>query len=301
MKKRIALGLILALCCASMCSCYYNKQVDANEIGIRMNDGVSISEIVGAGRYTKFGWYAKLVSMDVSSKLITLNMEDVSTSDKQTVGVEVLAEVARKSDEASVRNLWKNYNAVARNDDQLVMLVQELLRSPVNKVSTQMTVDEMLGVAESPKTRATMENDISALLSPLLESRGIKLITFQVKNISVDPQYQAKLQEKSTAAIEIELAEQKAKQLEKQLEQEKAQTDIDLEKARRANLVAEEQAKVYEESKEAYELKRLELLKGMLGDSDKVYFIPEGADITLFIGNEAGGTVPVKRGVKSSV
>ena len=78
-----------------------------------------------------------------------------------------------------------------------------------------------------------------------------------------------------------------------QLEQEKAQTEIDLEKARRANLVAEEEAKVYQESEEAYHLKRLELLKDMLDESDKVYFIPEGADITLFLGNEPG-VVPVE-------
>ena len=163
------------------------------------------------------------------------------------------------------------------------------MRSPVNRVSTTMTVDEMLGVDEtSEKTRATMEHDIATLLRPVLESRGIALNTLNVTNVGVDPQYQAKLQEKSTAAIEIELAEQKAKQLEKQLDQEKAQTEIDLEKARRANLVAEEEAKVYEESAEAYELKRLELMKDLLGESDKVYFIPEGADITLFLSGEEG-------------
>jgi molybdopterin converting factor small subunit len=110
-------------------------------------------------------------------------------------------------------------------------------------------------------------------------------------NVGVDPQYQAKLQEKSTAAIEIELAEQKAKQLEKQLEQEKAQTEIDLEKARRASLVAEEEARVFEQSVEAYELKRLELMKDLLGNGDKVYFIPEGADITLFLGGDSSGFI----------
>lgn len=286
MKKRIALFLILVLVTVSTCSCYYNAEIQSNEVGLKMDDGVSVTEVVGAGRYTNLGWYADIVSMDTSTKKIILSIEDVSTSDKQTVGVEVLAEVARKSDEVSVRNLWKNYNAVAKDDTQLTSLVQDLLRSPVNKISTQMTVDEMLGVADSDKNRATMESDIFNLLSPLLESRGITLNTFQVMNISVDPQYQAKLQEKSTAAIEIELAEQKAKQLEKQLEQEQAQTEIDLEKARRANLVAEEEAKVYETSKEAYELKRLELMKDMLGESDKVYFIPEGADITLFLGSD---------------
>lgn len=292
MKKRLALVMILTLAMVFCCSCYYKTEIESNEVGLKMDDGVSVTGVVGAGRYTDFGWYADIVSMDVSTKKIVMAIEDVSTSDKQTVGLEVLAEVSRKSDEESVRNLWKNYNSVAKNDDQLAALVQDLLRSPVNKVSTQMTVDEMLGVAESEKTRSTMESDIFNLLSKLLSDRGIALTAFQVMNISVDPQYQAKLQEKSTAAIEIELAEQKAKQLEKQLEQEHAQTEIDLEKARRANLVAEEEAKVYETSKEAYELKRLELMKDMLGDSDKVYFIPEGTDITLFLGSENPAVMP---------
>lgn len=286
MKKRIALVCILIAAMFSMCSCYWKAEIQSNEVGLIMDDGVSVSSVVGAGRYTDMSRYADIKSIDISTKKIVLTIDDVSTSDKQTVGLEVLAEVSRKSDEESVRNLWKNYNAVAKKDEQLEALVQDLLRSPVNKVSTQMTVDEMLGVADSNKTRATMESDIFNLLSPLLESRGIALNAFQVMNISVDPQYQAKLQEKSTAAIEIELAEQKAKQLEKQLEQEQAQTEIDLEKARRANLVAEEEAKVYETSAEAYELKKLELMKDMLGESDKVYFIPEGADITLFLGTE---------------
>ena len=227
MKKRIALALMLVVMTLSLCSCYFNSTVDSSEVGVKMDDGVQISEVVGAGRYTDLGWYADLNRIDISAKQVKLLIEDVSTSDKQTVSVEILAEVARKSDEASVRTIWENYNAVAKKDEQLIKLVQDLMRSPVNKVSTTMTVDEMLGVDEnSDKTRATMEQDIAELLRPLLESRGIALNALNVMNVGVDPQYQAKLQEKSTAAIEIELAEQKAKQLEKQLEQEKAQTEI---------------------------------------------------------------------------
>lgn len=292
MKKRMALALMLVVMTLSLCSCYFKSTVSSSEVGVKMDDGVQISEVVGAGRYTDLGWYADLNCIDISAKQVKLLIEDVSTSDKQTVSVEILAEVARKSDEASVRTIWENYNAVAKEDEQLSKLVKELMRSPVNKVSTTMTVDEMLGVDEnSDKTRATMEQDIAELLRPVLESRGIALNTLNVMNVGVDPQYQAKLQEKSTAAIEIELAEQKAKQLEKQLEQEKAQTEIDLEKARRANLVAEEEAKVFEQSAEAYELRRLELMKDMLDESDKIYFIPEGADITLFLGSENAGVV----------
>lgn len=290
--KRVVLCLMMLSLVFSMYGCYFNATVSSGEIGVKMGDGVQISEVVGAGRYTDMGWYSDIKTIDVSAKQVKLLIVDVSTSDKQTVSVELLAEVARKGDDASVRLMWEKYNDMARSDDRLTALVQDLMRSPVNKVSTTMTVDEMLGVDEnSEKTRATMEADIANLLRPVLEARGISLNTLNVTNVGVDPQYQAKLQEKSTAAIEIELAEQKAKQLEKQLEQEKAQTEIDLEKARRANLVAEEEAKVYEQSTEAYELKRLELMKDILGDGDKVYFIPEGTDITLFLGGEGNGIV----------
>ena len=290
MKKRIALALMLVVVCCSLCSCYYNSTVESSEVGIKMDDGVKISEVVGAGRYTNLNWYADMKTMDTSAKQITLRIADVSTSDKQTVSVDILVDVSRMSDENSVRTLWTNYNAAAKDDEQLMLMVQNLLRSPVNQVSTTMTVDEMLGVDEkSEKTRATMETDISALLRPVLEARGVSLNTVNVMNIGVDPEYQAKLQEKSIAAIEIELAEQKALQLSEQLKQEQAQTEIDLEKARRANLVAEEEAKVFAQSKEAYELERLELMKDMMKDTDKVYFIPDGADITLFLGGEAAG------------
>lgn len=294
--KRIWCFLTIFCMAACMTGCYWNATVQSDEVGLMMGDGVQISDVVGAGRYTDLGWYAELQTMDTSVKQVALTISDVSTSDKQTISVQVLAEVSRKNDADSVRNLWANYNSVARSDDQMIKLVQDLLRSPVNKISTQMTVDEMLGVDEtSDKTRTTMEQDISTLLTPILEARGLKLHTFNVTNITVDPQYQEKLQEKSIAAIEIELAEQKAQQLAKQLEQEQAQTEIDLEKARRANLVAEEEAKVYAQSPEAYELKRLELLRGLLGDSDKVYFIPEGTDITLFLGGDTTSTpVPVE-------
>lgn len=286
MKKVFLLASLLVLTLVSTTACYYNKQVGSNQIGLKMDDGVTISEVVGSGRYTNLGWYAGLTCIDTASHTLVWEDADVWTSDKQVVGFTASATYARKSDEESVRKMWKEYNAAARDDEQLDQLVRSRIPRIVKQVSTQMTLDEMLGIAESDKNRTTLQENIEFLLSAELDNCGIQLIDFGVNNISVDPVYQSKMQEKSTAAIEIELAQQRAQQLEKQLEQEKAQTEIDLEKARRNNLVAEENAKVYEESKEAYELKRLELLKDMLGESDKVYFIPEGTDITLFLGNE---------------
>lgn len=293
MKKRLMLFVMLVLCTTLFCSCYYKSEIGSNEVGIQMHDGVSISSVVGSGRYTDMGFWADIISIDTSSKTLTWTDNDVWTSDKQSVTFGASVTYARKTDEESVRTMWKEYNTAARRDADLETLVLSRIPRVVKQVSTTMTLDEMLGIADSDKSRVTLQNDIESLLSAELDSCGVQLIDFGVNSIGVDPQYQAKMQEKSTAAIEVELAEQKANQLKKQLQQEQAQTEIDLEKARRANLVAEEQAKVYKESEEAYELKRLELLKDMLGDSDKVYFIPEGTDITLFLGNQVDGPVPI--------
>jgi len=286
MKKRIVLALVLALVSISLCSCYYNQEVGSNEVGIKMDDGVSVSAVVGAGRYTDMGWYANLTCIDTSSKSLTWQDDDVWTSDKQSVTFGVSVTYARKSDETSVKLMWKEYNAAAKKDTELEALVLSRIPRVVKQVSTTMTLDEMLGIADSEKNRSTMQTEMEALLAAELDTCGVALIDFGVSDIGVDPVYQAKLQEKSTAAIEIELSEQRKAQLEIQLEQEKAQTEIDLEKARRANLVAEEEAKVYQESKEAFELKKIELMRDMLDESDKVYFIPEGTDITMFFGNE---------------
>ena len=286
MKKKIALVLLLIVTMLCMCSCYFNKQVGSNEVGIKMDDGVSISAVVGAGRYTNIDYYADLTCIDTSSKTLTWEDDDVWTSDKQSVTFGVSVTYARKSDEASVKLMWKEYNVAAKNDAELKNLVLSRIPRVVKQVSTTMTLDEMLGIADSEKNRSTMQTEMETLLTAELETCGVALIDFGVSDIGVDPVYQEKLQEKSTAAIEIELSEQRKAQLEIQLEQEKAQTEIDLEKARRENLVAEEKAKVYETSKEAYELKRIELLTRMLKNSDKVYFIPEGSDITLFFGDK---------------
>lgn len=271
----------------SLSSCYFKKEVGSNEVGIKMDDGVSISAVVGAGRYTNMGYYADLTCIDTSSKTLTWQDDDVWTSDKQSVTFGVSVTYARKNDEDSVKLMWREYNAAAKKDAELEKLVLSRIPRVVKQVSTTLTLDEMLGIADSDKNRSTMQTEMETLLAAELESCGVVLIDFGVSDIGVDPVYQEKLQEKSTAAIEIELAQQRKEQLETQLEQERAQTEIDLEKARRANLVAEEEAKVYKTSDEAFELKRLELMRDMLDESDKVYFIPEGSDITLFFGEKA--------------
>ncbi|KXK08489.1 MAG: hypothetical protein UZ21_OP11001000690 [Microgenomates bacterium OLB22] len=114
-----------------------------------------------------------------------------------------------------------------------------------------------------------------------------------VNNIGPDEGYLSALKEKANAHVNVEVAKQKALQLVEQLNQEKAQTDIEVEQARRKNEVNAELAKTYSLSPEYYELERLRLLQGVVGDKDKIYFVPDGANLTMFLsGNGSGLVVP---------
>lgn len=290
MGKKIILLVMLACLMASMTGCYFKKEVGTNEVGVEMSDGTSITSVVGPGRYTNMSWYAGMRVYDGSSKTIQWVDNDVWTSDKQVISFASSVTYARKTDEASVRQMWKDYNAAAVSDQALEVLVRTKIPEAVKQISTTLKLDQMLGIADDGHNRTTLKNAIVAILKASLDQCGVTLIDFTVDNVGVDEAYKSKMQEKATAGLEADLAEQKKHQLEIQLDQEKAQTDIDLEKARRQNLVAEEQAKVYQESPEAYELARLRAMKDLLGASDKVYFIPDGSDITLFFGGNTGSS-----------
>jgi regulator of protease activity HflC (stomatin/prohibitin superfamily) len=148
-------------------------------------------------------------------------------------------------------------------------------------------VVEGVEVAEPGRERVT--EDMFRMLSPQLEECGIQLLDIRISNIAPDPQYLEKLQEKARANVEREVAMQRTAQLQEQLKQEKAQTEISLEIARRENQVNEELARVYEKSPQYFELERLARLSDIIGGSDKIYFVPQGTDLTLILG---GGTEP---------
>lgn len=114
-----------------------------------------------------------------------------------------------------------------------------------------------------------------------------------VNDIGVDSEYANKLKEKAVSKVASELAEQKTKQLTEQIKQEQAQTNVDLEIARRKKLVSEEENKIYQLNPEAFELERLRLLKDVVGDNDKIYFVPQGTDINLILSGSAGNSIPV--------
>jgi regulator of protease activity HflC (stomatin/prohibitin superfamily) len=282
--------LICALCFLSLTGCYWNAQVQTSQVGLIMFDGVKVNQVVGAGRYTKMNWYADIRIIDTSAKTLEWEDPDLVTRDKQPISLRVGVTYRRNPEKESILRMWDTYRGEATSDEYLKQQVLNRIPRTAKGVTTKFTIDEMLGIAETGG-REVVQQELFDLLEPELSEVGITLLDVGINDIGPDPDFLDLLKEKAQAQIKSEVAKETTKQLAEQLLQEKAQTDIDLEKARRQNAVNEELAQVYADSPEYLELERLRLLSDVIGQNDKIYFVPGNANLTLFLGGN--GVAPV--------
>lgn len=296
MRKIKLVSLMAMLLVAGILStgCYVSNSVEANQVGLVMDNGVSVDEVVGSGRYTNMRWYAALARLDVSAKTLVWEDPDMWTADKQPVKFKVSVTYARKRDKKSVAHMWEMYNSEAKDDKTLGALVTSRIPRVAKQVTTSMTLDEMLGIASSNVAadgREKLQRALFDLLKPELAEFDVDLLDVGINDIGVDAEYANKLKEKAVSKVASELAEQKTKQLTEQVKQEQAQTNVDLEVAKRKKLVLEEENKIYTSNPEAYELERLRLLKDVIGKNDKIYFVPQGSDLNMILSGTTGSTI----------
>jgi hypothetical protein len=288
LKLKHIIMLIIILLVGALPGCYCNARVAESQVGLVMPDGVRVSDVVGPGRYTNLNYFADIETMDASAKTLVWEDPDLVTADKQPIGLTLGITYARKRDADSVSEMWRQYRSEAVSDEALAQQVHNRMARVAKAVTAKYTLDEMLGVAGSEATgRQVVAQDLFKLLEPELAEVKVVLLDVGVNNIVPSTEYLRLLEQKANAQVAVEVAKEETKRLNEQLEQEKAQTQIEVEKAKRQNQVNEELSKVYEQSPQYYELERLRLLKDVIGDSDKIYFIPEDGDLTLILGGGA--------------
>lgn len=273
------LAVLLALV---LSGCYRNRTVEPQQVGLKLKDGVSIQDVVGPGLYSSGGWYDDFVTVNGSN--ITTQWTDPSlvTKDKQPIGLTMALTFSRKRDKESITGLYTRYNSEAKDDAALTNLVLSKVPGVAKTITTRYTLDQMLGIAEGQSAvgREVLAQEVTTLLKSELDPVFVDLASVEIADIAVSPDFLAALNAKAQAQINMEVANQQTKLLTEQLAQEKAQTEISLEKARRDNLVNAETAKAYDASPELFDLRKLELLANVLGEGDTVIYVPEGTDIT---------------------
>lgn len=291
MKKYLILAALVAMI-PMLSGCFWNTRIDENEVGLIMADGVQVTEVVGPGRHSNWGWFAEIKQIDITSKTNTWSDPDVATRDKQQIGMEIGITYQRGPSGEDVLKMWQTYRNEALRDDALWTQVSNRIARVIKNITTRYSLDDLLGVGENDVSRASVQSELFNDLSEELSEIGVHLIDVGINNITPSEAYRQLLEDKAAAIAAVEIAAQNTLKLQEELNQEKAQTEIALEEARRERLVAEERAKVIEQSDRAYELQRMEIMARILGDKDKIYFLPQDADITLLFGSE--GFVPVK-------
>jgi hypothetical protein len=286
--KRVIFLLLVAV---MLTSCYINEEVDANEVGIKMRAG-QIENCVSPGVYTELGWFQDL--KQISSSTVKLNVSDpeVATQDNQLVGVEITIQARRRTDCESATNILTNWPNLM-DDAVLTETIDATAREGIKVGTRSFTLTQLL-------------DDRNGLASKILDALtgdanvySVDVVNVIVNNIAIAPAYSAVLQEKAllTAQIETELRrqdlikqqasnsileqERRGAVLSEQVKAEQAQTNVQLEIATRAGKVIAAENLVYMTNDYAYELERLRLIQGILGDKSTVYFVPEGTDLTM--------------------
>lgn len=271
----------------SLTGCYF-ADVQSSQVGIETDRGALV-DVKAPGGHQSINPFADLEVVDVSAKTLEWEDPDLVTRDKQPIGVSIAVTFARKRDRTSIELMWNQYRSEAIDDNALLQQVNNRIPAVVKTVTARYTLDQLLGTDEgSTAGRGVVTTDLFSLLKPELDEFGVELLDIRVSNFQPDQAYLDLLKEKAQVGLEQEIAQQRTLQLEEQLNQERAQTEIELEKARRENQVNQELSRVYDTSDRYYELERLRLLQNVIGDSDKLYFIPEGADLTLILSGQTG-------------
>jgi hypothetical protein len=275
--------------------------VQEHEFAILTKDGVSINEVVGAGRYTDNGFRASIHVVDGQAKTLTWQDNELLTLDRQSIAFEVSLTYAR--DMAYAQLIWQSFRETAQNDDALRALVESRIPRVVKAITSSMSLDSML-------ERTELQAELRSALSAELTEIGLRLIDVGVNNIRPSQTYLELLERRATIAAEEELAQrenanalaqiERERQIEQarierelqvaesnialavqQLELERAETEIALELARREALVAIEEAEVFNISPEALRIRLAEIYAEALREAGAIY-IPSDMAVNIF-------------------
>ena len=298
MKNRRLLVLLALALLLVLGGCSWNKAVEEHEVGLKLKGGTEITAVLPAGRHSALGWFDEIKTVSVSAITVQWQDPDLVTKDKQQIGFSVQVTFARNRDAEEIKQMWQDYNAETISDEALMAQVLGRIPRVAKAVTTQFTLDEMLGIDEEGVVnealgREVVTQKIEDYLARELAEIHCVLRDVGINNIAPDQTYMDLLARKAKAQISVEVAREEKTLAEVQVKTEEAQTKVEVEKARRARLVAQENAKVYETNPGWLQLQIWEAAKEVFA-GDNVWFIDPNTDLTLLFGVDGGSTpIPI--------
>lgn len=301
--KKILLVLMLSVL---LTGCYWNDEIATNQVGVKLDEN-KIEEIVGPGVYSEVAcFWCDLKSMNIDTLTFSVEDPEVLTKDNQPVGVKITIQARRKSDDASVKNIFTNWSSLV-DDVSLVNTISATAREGMKNGTRGFTLAGLLD------DRDELAIAIQDALEEDVDKYSVEIINVTVENIAVSQAYADILaqtanitaqtnQEKrrqdlinQQASNDILAQEQRVKVAEAQLLAEQAETDVQVEIAQREGEKIAAAYQVYLDNPAAYQLEQLTRLKDVIGVGT-VYFIPQGSDLTTFFLPNGTPIIPVPQG-----
>lgn len=335
----LVLGVIVIVVLANVSkSFWYFEVIENDQVGVTIEAG-EIQGVLQPGIAYDFGLFVDLVKITTSAVAITVDDPELITIDKQRIGLEVTADVFRPREADIVISNYSRYRNIYLNDESLQQRMTAFTLQAMKVCVGDKKFDEAVIGSGRDDLRACIDDELSGLAEPLgLEVRNVavpqitispevqagldaivqsRLATEKAKQdaekakqeaiaqqaveegrIRVD---QAKLQEE--ARQQAILQDIKRQQLEAELaviEQEKVNTEAQLELTNLQQQVADEQALVdiakelalaalYEKYPSFVALQIALANAAAIKPTDKFIFTQEGVFPNLIFSN---GTLP---------
>jgi hypothetical protein len=304
MFKKFAPLCALLVIALTTSGCYFNETVNTNEVAVK-TDGGRIVDCVGPGVHTDLWIFAGLSKVPTSALTFSVADKEVATKDTQLVGIEITVQVKRQINCDNLKNLLTNWSGIATNDTRLQETVSAIVSQGIKIGTRSFTLEELLD------DRDGLALQIKNALVPEASKFSVEVVAIAVKDVQIDPAYANVLKEKALLTAKIDAAkrqqdlirqeslnrqleqDQRATEFTKQLAAEQAKTNVEVEIGNREGRVIDARNKIYATNPAALELKRLELLKDVLGNRSVIYMIPQGASLNLILGELSGGIVPI--------
>ena len=244
----VLVGIILVglLISATSKFFYLYSKVDQNEVGVKFRGG-KIYEIVGPGIYSDFGLYVELKRVSSQAVPFSVKDEEIITSDKQRIGLEVSGTFTRPTlaEKDLLLSNWAKYSNIYLSDDLAQARVVDLTKQAMKVCIGERTFDDaIIGTA-----RDVLRSCVDDELSKLAANFGFQVENVVVPNVVLSPEVQAGLD----AIVQSRLSTEKAAQ-----DKLKAQAEASAEQAKQEGEIRVAQSRIQEETRQQTILAQLE-------------------------------------------
>ena len=170
----LVLGVIVIAVLANVSkSFWYFEVIENDQVGVTIEAG-EIQGVLQPGIAYDFGLFVDLVKITTSAVAITVDDPELITIDKQRIGLEVTADVFRPREADIVISNYSRYRNIYLNDESLQQRMTAFTLQAMKVCVGDKKFDEAVIGSGRDDLRACIDDELSGLAEPLgLEVRNV--------------------------------------------------------------------------------------------------------------------------------